>query len=291
MVMNNKNEYIFDVNEDQFNQKVLESSENKLVIVDFWAPWCGPCKQLTPVLENIINKLDGSVHLVKVNIDENQQIAGQLNIQSIPAVFAFKGKKAVDAFQGVLPEKEIIKFIEKHLGKKVEKDYSEFHKIVEIHLEQKNYNEAKNTLESHFVENSDDEKSMSMYIDCLAEMLLFDEADEFIKSINDNILNSEVLKPSIQKLEIKKKNSHGPSLDSLKKTYEKNSKNIKNILALAEKLFADNFIDDAFDLLFKHYKLNQSSIKTKLLDFFEVLGNTDPKTIINRRRLSSLIFS
>ena len=289
--MNNKNEHIYDIAEDQFDEKVLESSKNRLVIVDFWAPWCGPCKQLTPILESIIDRLDGSVHLIKINIDENKQIAGQLNIQSIPAVFAFKDKKVVDAFQGVLPEQEIIKFIEKHIDKKVEKDHSEFHALVENYLEQKNYSEAKNILESHFVENSDDIKSISMYIDCLAAMLLFDDVDEFIKSINENILIDKILKSSIQKLEIKRKSSNGPSLDSLKNIYEKNPKNLENIFALADKLFADNLIDDAFDLLFKHYKLNQSSIKTKILDFFETLGNADPKTIINRRKLSSLIFS
>ena len=91
---------IIDVNEIDFETKVLEESANKLVVVDFWAPWCGPCKQLTPILEKVISSSPDKVILAKINIDENQQIASQLRIQSIPAVFAFKDKQVVNAFQG-----------------------------------------------------------------------------------------------------------------------------------------------------------------------------------------------
>ena len=101
----------FDVGENEFENSVLEESANKLVIVDFWAPWCGPCKQLTPILEKIISSSPDKIILAKINIDENQQIAAQLRIQSIPAVFAFKDKQLVNAFQGVIPEKEIITFL------------------------------------------------------------------------------------------------------------------------------------------------------------------------------------
>ena len=101
---------IIDVDESSFNEQIIEVSENKLVIVDFWAPWCGPCKQLTPLLEKVVKKAEDKVLLAKVNIDDNQQIAAQLRIQSIPSVFAFKNKQIVNAFQGVLPEKQIIEF-------------------------------------------------------------------------------------------------------------------------------------------------------------------------------------
>ena len=102
---------IIDVDELQFNEKVIEGSKEKLIIVDFWAPWCGPCKQLTPVLEKIIKKYSEKINLVKINIDENQQIASQLRIQSIPAVFAFKDKQIVNAFQGVLPKNKLLIFL------------------------------------------------------------------------------------------------------------------------------------------------------------------------------------
>ena len=86
----NESSNIKDINEQNFEEEVLKKSEDLLVLVDFWAPWCGPCKQLTPLLEKIVNNSNGKVKLAKINIDENQQIAGQLRIQSIPAVFAFK---------------------------------------------------------------------------------------------------------------------------------------------------------------------------------------------------------
>ena len=96
---------IIEANEAEFNDKVVEASLNKLIIVDFWAPWCGPCKQLTPILEKIIKSTGDKVTLVKINIDDNQQIAAQLRIQSSPTVYAFKDKQIVNAFQGVLSEK------------------------------------------------------------------------------------------------------------------------------------------------------------------------------------------
>ena len=101
-----KNNYIFDIDEKSFNKKVIESSDSKVILVDFWAPWCEPCKKLTPILEAIISDCEGKIYLAKMNIDDNQQIAAQLRIQSIPTVYAFKNRQAVDAFQGVLPKKK-----------------------------------------------------------------------------------------------------------------------------------------------------------------------------------------
>ena len=95
----NEIQNIIDISEAEFNDKVVEASVSKLVVVDFWAPWCGPCKQLTPILEKVINESDNKIILAKINIDENQQIAAQLRIQSIPTVYAFKDKQIVNAFQ------------------------------------------------------------------------------------------------------------------------------------------------------------------------------------------------
>ena len=118
-----ENNNIIDVNELDFETRVLEESLNRLVVVDFWAPWCGPCKQLTPILEKVISSSPDKIVLAKINIDENQQIAAQLRIQSIPAVFAFKDKQPVDAFQGVIPETEVIRFLEKSIGEKLANNF------------------------------------------------------------------------------------------------------------------------------------------------------------------------
>ena len=105
--------FVIDINQDQFVEEVVEKSKTTPVIVDFWAPWCGPCKQLTPILENLVNKKNGKVILAKINVDENPGIAGQLNIQSIPTVYCFVDGKPVDAFQGAQPESKIEIMIDK----------------------------------------------------------------------------------------------------------------------------------------------------------------------------------
>ena len=138
----NENTNIIDVNETDFNEKVIEASENKLIVVDFWAPWCGPCKQLTPLLEKIISGSD-KITLAKINIDDNQQIAAQLRIQSIPTIYAFKDKQIANAFQGLLPEKQIVEFLEKCLGSKINEDHSQFYKEIKKDFEEKNFEKIK----------------------------------------------------------------------------------------------------------------------------------------------------
>ena len=151
--MNENN--ILDVNENDFEKKVINASANKLIVVDFWAPWCGPCKQLTPTMEKVAKENKEGFDLVKINIDDNQQIASQLRVQSIPTVYAFKDKKIVNAFQGVISEKDFIDFIEKSAGKKLKEDMSVFYNEIKKLIRDKNYNEAKENLLAFLSENTD----------------------------------------------------------------------------------------------------------------------------------------
>ena len=153
---------IIDVTETEFNDQVIEASESKLIVVDFWAPWCGPCKQLTPILEKIISKSGDKITLVKINIDENQQIASQLRIQSIPTVYAFKNKQIVNAFQGVVPEGQIIEFIEKCLGSKINEDFTEFYNEIESAMSENKFEETKDTLLEFISKNSDEIKGICL---------------------------------------------------------------------------------------------------------------------------------
>jgi len=165
---------IYDVNEIDFEEKVLNASKSSLIIVDFWAPWCGPCKQLTPILEKITNNAKGKFKLVKINIDENQQISSQLRIQSIPAVFAFKDGAPVDAFQGVIPENKIVEFIEKSMGEKIIKDHSVFYQSVDDSIKGENFSVAIDLLEEFMAENPDQVKGKSLYIETLAGLKEFE---------------------------------------------------------------------------------------------------------------------
>ena len=287
----NENLNIYEINESEFEEKVLSASSKTLILVDFWAPWCGPCKQLTPLLEKIINTAKGKVKLVKINIDENQQIASQLRIQSIPAVFAFKNKQPVDAFQGVIPEKKIIEFIEKSMGEKITEDFTEFYKNVSSLIENKKLVEAKEILEKFLAENPNEFKSFALYIDCLCHLEQYKEAEIFSESLSKEALSNNFIKSSIQKLSIKKENSNGLSLDELLNNLKKNPDNLEHMFKLADKYFAENMFDDAFEILLKNYKNNKDKIKSKFLEYFEALGINNPKTIEYRKKLSSIMFS
>ena len=229
----NDNINIYEINESDFEEKVLSASSSSLILVDFWAPWCGPCKQLTPILEKIINSAKGKVKLVKINIDENQQIASQLRIQSIPAVFAFKDGQPVDAFQGLLPEKKIIEFIEKSIGEKIAEDFTEFYENVSSLIENNEIDDAKEILEKFLVNNPMEFKSFALYIDCLGHLEQYKEAEEFSESLNTEALSNNFIKSSLQKLSIKKENSNGPSLDDLLNVVKKKPDNLERCIKIS----------------------------------------------------------
>lgn len=286
-----ENNNIYDVNEIDFEEKVLNASKSSLIIVDFWAPWCGPCKQLTPILEKIINRAKGKVKLVKINIDENQQISGQLRIQSIPAVFAFKDGAPVDAFQGVIPENKIIEFIEKSLGEKIIKDHSDFYQLIDDNFESENFIVAINLLEEFMVDHPDQIKGKSLYIEALTGLKKFDEAELFYKSLDEDSIKDQIVVSAYQKLLIKIKNNNGPSLENLKDEHLKDPKDLQKILNLSDKYFAENQLDECFELLLNKYALNKEGVKSKMLEFFEILGNENDKTREYRKKLSSILFS
>lgn len=286
-----ENNNIYDVNEIDFEEKVLNASKSSLIIVDFWAPWCGPCKQLTPILEKIINRAKGKVKLVKINIDENQQISGQLRIQSIPAVFAFKDGAPVDAFQGVIPENKIIEFIEKSLGEKIIKDHSDFYQLIDDNFESENFIVAINLLEEFMVDHPDQIKGKSLYIEALTGLKKFEEAELFYKSLDEDSIKDQIVVSAYQKLLIKIKNNNGPSLENLKDEHLKDPKDLQKILNLSDKYFAENQLDECFELLLNKYALNKEGVKSKMLEFFEILGNENDKTREYRKKLSSILFS
>ena len=282
---------IIDVNESDFNDKVIEASENKLIVVDFWAPWCGPCKQLTPILEKIISKSEDKVTLVKINIDDNQQIASQLRIQSIPTVYAFKDKQIVNAFQGVIPESQIIEFIEKCLGSKINEDFTEFYNDIKNAMSENKFEETKQTLLEFISKHSDEIRGICFYLDCLIELKQFEEVESFISSLEKAVQEKDEIKQVLKKMEIVKNNSSGPDVNEILRKLEKNPTNIDLILELSDKYFSMKEYEYGMDLLLKNYPKNKGKIKNKMVEFFGVLGNTDQITIQYRKKLSKIMFS
>ena len=286
-----ENSNIIDVSETEFNDQVIEASESKLIIVDFWAPWCGPCKQLTPILEKIISKSGDKITLVKINIDENQQIAAQLRIQSIPTVYAFKNKQIVNAFQGVIPEGQIIEFIEKCLGSKINEDFNEFYNEIESAMAENKFEETKDTLLEFISKNSDEIKGICFYLECLIELKQFEEVEVFISSLEKDVQEKDEVKQVLKKMEIMKNTSTGPNINVLLDKLENKSDNIDLILEISDKYFSMKEYKNGMDLLLKNYPKNKDSIKNKMVEFFGVLGNADQVTIQYRKKLSQLMFS
>jgi len=285
---------VIDINQDQFVDEVVEKSKTTPVIVDFWAPWCGPCKQLTPVLEKIVNNKNGKVILVKINVDENQGIAGQLNIQSIPTVYGFVDGKPIDAFQGAQPESKIEVMINKLIdatpGNEIPKQIEDAENL----FKQEKYEESQIIYESLIALDPGNSKIIAGMLRCLMQLQKYDDAKEVLESLDETtIQNEEILK--VQKLLNNIESSEkGPSIEDLVIKIEQDPSNMEIHLELAEKYFSINENEKGFDTLLnifdKDPKWNDAKKKKKLLEYFDLLGFNDPNVINARKKLSSLMF-
>ncbi len=286
----NENTNIIDINETDFNEKVIDASENKLIVVDFWAPWCGPCKQLTPLLEKIISGSD-KITLAKINIDDNQQIAAQLRIQSIPTIYAFKDKQIANAFQGLLPEKQIVEFLEKCLGSKINEDHSQFYKEIKKDFEEKNFEKIKDILLDFISNHPEEIKAINLYLDCLIELKLFEEVELFVESLDDTSKNKDEVRQIIKKMEIIKSNLSGPDIDELIVKLHKKPNDINLIIEVADKYFSIQEYEKSMNLLLDNYSKHKDKVKSKMVQFFEVLGDGNENTVKYRKKLSQVMFS
>jgi putative thioredoxin len=262
-----------------------------LVVVDFWAPWCGPCKQLTPILEKIISSSSDKIVLAKINIDENQQIAAQLRIQSIPAVFAFKDKQPVNAFQGVIPETEIIKFLEKSLGEKLANNFDDFFVQIKSLVDEQKFLEAKDLLESFIAENPKEIDGICMYLESLIGLGEINLAKDFLDSLSDDLIKTEKIKKIKDRIRLIKNTDEGPSLDKLIEDLENSPNNLDIVFKITDTHFAKNNFDSCFETLLSYYPKNKEQVKTKMLGYFDVLGFEHESTIFYRKKLSSIMFS
>ena len=285
---------IVDINQDHFIDQVIEKSKNIPVIVDFWAPWCGPCKQLTPLLEKVVNKKNGKVILAKINVDDNQGIAAQLNIQSIPTVYGFVDGKPIDAFQGAQPESKIEAMIDKLIDNMPGNEVPKLLEDAEQLFKDLKYEEAQKIYENLISLDPGNPKIISGLLRCLVQLKKFNDVQEFMNSLDETILNHpEIIK--IKKfLENLDKEDDLSSLVDIENKLKADPNNKDLRFEYSKKLLQSNEIEKGFTellLLFNDDpKWNEEAAKKKLLEYFDMLGFNDPNVIEARKKLSSLMF-
>tara|TARA_A100001011_G_scaffold128791_1_gene135788 strand:+ start:1383 stop:2252 length:870 start_codon:yes stop_codon:yes gene_type:complete len=285
-------ETIKSVSEATFVSDVIEKSKEKIMIVDFWAPWCGPCKALTPILERQAFNRKEQLEVVKVNIDENQAIASQLRIQSIPAVFAFSDGQPVDGFMGAKSEPEVEKFFETLIKKFSKKVVDETEEINNLLLEER-FEDAKIVLEQ-LIRSNPSPENFSLLIKSLIGLKNFDEIEQIIKGLSPDIIKDSMVQVAISSYELLK-NSHVESSKSeILDKINKNPSDLDAKMNYSKILLQENNFSECIDVLLEMFKEDrewrEGLAKKQLLSIFEHLGSDDALSKKGRRSLTSLIF-
>ena len=285
-------ESIKDVNENTFAADVIERSKEKIVIVDFWAPWCGPCKALTPILESQASKKIEHIEVVKVNIDENQTIASQLRIQSIPAVFAFSDGQPVDGFMGAKTEPEVEKFFEA-LIKKFSKNNSSFYEEINNFLLEERFEEAKSAA-VEIIKTNPSAENYSLLIRSIIGLGDLKEVEQVIESLTPELLKDTNVKNAISSYELIKNNKIEGSKEDILDKIKENPSDLDSKIDYSKILFNENNFAECIDVLLEIYKKDKEwkdgYAKKQLLSIFEHLGSENELSKKGRRALTSLIF-
>jgi putative thioredoxin len=287
---------IKDATDATFVVDVMEASKQQPVLVDFWAPWCGPCKQMTPIIEKVVNDNNGKVKLVKVNIDENPQYAGQLRVQSIPAVFAFVDGRPVDGFMGALPESQIRQFISRlsKMGGLAEQ-IAEVLGMARVAYEKKEY-EAVLDMTTQIL-GADPAQAEAWALKARAEMetdQLDAAAATFDAVPTDKQTDAHIISAKAAfELILNPVDTSG--ITTLEKKIADNPLDYAARVELAVLLNGSNRREEAIDQLIhvirKNRTWNEDGARKQLVQFFEAWGPKDEMTLLGRRKLSSVLFS
>ncbi|MBV1701899.1 MAG: thioredoxin [Hyphomicrobiales bacterium] len=278
----------------EFRADVLTESARQPVLVDFWAPWCGPCKQLTPIIERVVKAADGKVKLVTMNIDEHPQIAGQLGIQSIPAVIAFQRGQPVDGFVGALPESQIRGFIERLVGPLASAnadllvEAAALYKAGELDAAAALYGEV-----------LADEPDLAAALAGLARIHLdkgeMDQAKAVLAGATAKAAKDPEIVAVQALIDIAGQAAHVGDSQVLEQEVARNPLNHQARFDLALALNGEGKRDQAADALLEIIKVNrkweEDGARKQLVQFFEAWGPMDEATLTARRKLSSLLFA
>jgi len=275
-----------------FMTDVIEASNEVPVIVDFWAPWCGPCKTLGPMLEKIVRQFGGKVRMVKVNVDENQQLAAQFRIQSIPAVYAFKGGQPVDGFMGALPESQLKQFVEKLLdgaGNPIDEALVQAKDL----LDTGDAAAAQELFQHILQQDPGNPGAIAGLLRCFLAMGQQDMARQVLGQLSEDMLkNPEV---AAVKTQIDLLDQGGGEVSALEEKVRAAPDDLQARHDLAMAYFAagqkQEAVDTMLDIVRTDRNWNDGQAQAQLLKFFEAFGHSDPVTVAARRKLSSMLFS
>jgi len=284
-----------------FAADVLEASREVPVIVDFWAPWCGPCKQLGPMLEKAVTEADGAVRMVKVNIDENPEIAQQLRIQSIPTVFAFKDGQPVDGFMGALPESQIKAFVSGLTGGGHDHGgpgHSE--EVLAIAAEALAAGDINNAAQAYGHVLQDDPgnpKAVAGLATCYLKSGDIERAKTTLQLVRPDGAADEAIRAAEAELKLLESANQAPRGEvevlKAKLAADANDHQARFDLALALDSGGDRdaALTELLEIVRRDRKWNDDAARQHIVTLFEAMGPTDPRTLDARRKLSAILFS
>jgi putative thioredoxin len=277
-----------------FAADVIEASMRVPVIVDFWAPWCGPCKQLGPILEKLVRQAGGLVRLVKVNVDENQDLAAQLRVQSIPAVYAFFGGRPVDAFVGAQPESKLRAFVER-LTHGAKPPLEQALERAQTSLDAGDAKAAAKMFQQILSEDPTNPKAVAGLVRCRVALKDLSGARQLVAGLPPDLARNVDIAAATAAIDLAEQSRDSGDTAALRRRLETNPDDHAARLALATALYAagrsEAAVDELLDIIRRDRAWNDEAARKQLVKVFDALGAQNPLTVASRRRLSSLLFS